>query len=281
MEDHLIIEARGLGMDYYSHKVFDILDDLMLFYGFLSDSSSSLDNSTIITGKISINYSIYSSIRGTVESIKILSYAGRLNDVFALLRKFEDAILTSLYINILTQEDLDKLINTNDSIMDIWDESIARTWTRETKSLWRDREIETVRNKIRNIDPKLDKLLKKSSNSFRQECNNNVHYNSWEVFAINDYDYIKYNKLGVELLDKIYQTIVNLFTYHFSFAYMQKPYLYSSSDYVDALDMGITPEIDSQYWVASIVQNVFDEYIKTNNEEVANYLIGKNLMQLM
>lgn len=280
MEDHLIIEARGLGMDYYSHEVFDVLDDLMAFYDFLSDTSFSMDNSTIVTGIVSINYNIYSSILGTIESIKILSYAGRLNDVFALLRKLEDAILTSLYINILVKEDLDKIVETDKSIVNIWDESIARTWTNETTSLWRNKEIETVKNRIGNIDPKLDKLLKKSTNSFRQECNNNVHYNSWDAFAKNDYNYIKGSRQGVILLGKVYQIILELFTYHFSFTYMQKPYLYSASDYVDALDMGITPEIDSQYWVASIVQNVFDEYIKKNNEEVAKYLIEKNVMNL-
>lgn len=278
MESHLTLEARGLGKDYYSHKVFDLLDDLMSFYDVLSDSSFSMDNSTIITGKISINYNIYSSILGTVESIKVLTFAGRLNDVFALLRKLDDAILTSLYINTLVKVDLDRVVETDDSIKDIWDDSIARLWVQQDTPLWKNNKIEEIRNQVEQIEPELKKLL--NSNSFRQECNNNVHYNSWSYFAINDYDFIKGRGLGVGLLDRIYQTLTTLFTYHFAFTYMYSPYLYSASNYVDALDMGLIPEIDSQYWVAPIVQDVFDKYIKTNNEKVAKYLIDKNLMKL-
>lgn len=136
MNDKLTIEARGLGIEYYNHKVFELLADLNDFYDFLSDSCCNTADGYLITGKFSVNSNIYSSIQGTIESIKILVFAGRLNDAFALTRKFEDAIYADLYTNILLQQDEHKIINPKESVKKIWDESIVRKWVLHRNILW-------------------------------------------------------------------------------------------------------------------------------------------------
>ena len=116
IDDTLKIEARGLSMEYYNHKVFDLLADLNYFYDFISDSCCNTGDGCMIAGKFSVNSNIYSSIQGTIESIKILVFAGRLNDAFALTRKLEDAIYTDLYTNILIKQDELKMVDPKEEI---------------------------------------------------------------------------------------------------------------------------------------------------------------------
>ena len=53
-----------------------------------------------------------------------------------------------------------------------------------------------------------------------------------------------------------------------------------SSDYIDNLDCGMTPEEDSQYWVAPYVQKMFDEIIKKERNDLAGIIKNKSCMQL-
>jgi hypothetical protein len=47
-----------------------------------------------------------------------------------------------------------------------------------------------------------------------------------------------------------------------------------ASDYIDYLDLGLTPEEGSQYLVAPFIQNIFDTEIKTKRIDL--YLEIKN-----
>lgn len=284
IDDTLKIEARGLSMEYYNHKVFDLLADLNYFYDFLSDSCCNTGDGCMIAGKFSVNSNIYSSIQGTIESIKILVFAGRLNDAFALTRKLEDAIYTDLYTNILIKQDELKMVDPKEEIKNIWDKSIVRKWVFHEEKLWGDKKktLSTIKVEIKKVDPELGNLfedMEKKSND-RQVCNNNVHYNSWETFAINDFHYLSGTRKGVRLLNDLYDIVLSLFVYHFSYTYIQRGFIYGSYDYINYLEEGLEPEPDSQYWVAQIVQDVFDKYIKTEYNAIAQHLINNGIMNL-
>ena len=53
-----------------------------------------------------------------------------------------------------------------------------------------------------------------------------------------------------------------------------------STDYIDNLDMGMTPEEDSQYWVAPFIQEIFDKWIKPKRKDIADEIKSKSLMKL-
>ena len=53
-----------------------------------------------------------------------------------------------------------------------------------------------------------------------------------------------------------------------------------SSDYVDALDCGVEPEPDSQYWVAPFVQSIFDEVISKYRPDIAQTIKQNTSMML-
>ena len=71
-----------------------------------------------------------------------------------------------------------------------------------------------------------------------------------------------------------------LVSMHFSFIYELHPEYFSSSDYCDCLEEGLTPEEGSQYWVAPIFNSFFSEIVYKYNSELGDYLISLNLMQL-
>lgn len=288
MDDKLTIEARGLGIKYYKHKIFELLEDLYDFYGFIASSSCDTADGLMITGRFSVGYHIYSSIQGTIESIKILIYAGRLNDVFALSRKYDDAILTALYITKLIKQGESKIIETEEDLNSILTNSLVREWSNKGKPLYW--QCDKPKKEIKNIDKYIWILLgfqtnnssscKEKEKSQRQKCNDNVHYNSLSVFTNNDYETLQQNNKGLILLDQLYDVLLQSFAMHFSYLYIMKPYIYGSNDYISSLEDGIQPEEGSERWVASIVQDVFDKYIKAEYKEAANYLIKMNLMEL-
>lgn len=275
------LEPRGFGNEYYNHKIFNFLDDVNLFYSFLSDRSADYFDGVLISGRYAFNGQVYNSIGGTIESIKVLSYCGRLNDVFALTRKLEDAILIDLYKTILLKKEEMKIVETDIPIKDILKDSVIRTWTRDTYKLFKYGDLEKIKSQIKSEDVILGDLLKlEEEDNFRTECNNNVHYNSWNNFRLNVHELHNVNKQGVKTLEIIYKIVCKIFVTHFSYTYIQHPEYYSSLDYVDDLDKGRKPIDGSQYWVTPIVQEVFDKYVKTEYNDVADYLVKMNLMEL-
>ena len=47
---------------------------------------------------------VYLSMHGTVESIKIVLLAGRINDAYALLRKYYDSVVINVYSNLYLKD---------------------------------------------------------------------------------------------------------------------------------------------------------------------------------
>ena len=53
-----------------------------------------------------------------------------------------------------------------------------------------------------------------------------------------------------------------------------------ASDYVDSLDMGLTPEENSEYFVAPFIQEIFDSEIKFRRPDLAEEIKKKTKMML-
>ena len=53
-----------------------------------------------------------------------------------------------------------------------------------------------------------------------------------------------------------------------------------SGDYLDSLDCGMTPEENSQYFVAPFIQEIFDSVIKKSRMDLAEEIINKTSMML-
>ena len=53
-----------------------------------------------------------------------------------------------------------------------------------------------------------------------------------------------------------------------------------SSDYADSMDLGLTPEEGSQYFVAPFIQETFDKVIKKNRMDLATEIKNNTAMML-
>ena len=85
--------------EYQKHHVFSELDKYIDFYESLSWSVSSF-GTTGTNAVINIDTYIFSSIKGTLESIQQILKNGRINDAYALLRKYHDSAIINIYSNL-------------------------------------------------------------------------------------------------------------------------------------------------------------------------------------
>ncbi|MEG1738300.1 MAG: hypothetical protein RRX93_07500 [Bacteroidales bacterium] len=281
------------GEKYSTHKVFELLNDLYDFYDFLQiNNSSSAKAAFCVKDMGDIDKVMFGSITGTITSIKTLLNIGSINDAFAIVRKYEDAVITNIYVDLLLDKEhlknMDCLMGDKEFVLGSLCDNQINKWVYDEKKLGEQNEFgiagfENVKelNGIFNLGVKTQKnsVSELAKFTLRQFCNNNVHYNALKYFLYNDKDISDMNDTRVKLLNKIHQAMSNIFIVHFSYMFVINPEYYNSSDYLDHLDCGQTPPDGSQNWVAPIVQSLYDKYIK-QKEDLCNYLKGCNWLEI-
>jgi hypothetical protein len=89
--------------EYNNHDVFSELECYIDFYKSLSWSVFSF--CSMGTNAIcNIDSYVYSSIQGTLESIRMILNNGRINDAYALLRKYFDSAIINVYSNLYLKD---------------------------------------------------------------------------------------------------------------------------------------------------------------------------------
>ena len=89
--------------EYTEHSVSSELEQYEHFYDRMSMSVMSFV--TMGTNAVlNIDTYAFSSIQGTIESIGATLSIGRINDAFALLRKYHDSVVINVYANLYLKE---------------------------------------------------------------------------------------------------------------------------------------------------------------------------------
>ena len=254
---------------YKDHPVFIQLSEYAEFYknlsfsifGFVTQGTKAICN---------IDSYVFSSIQGTLESIKDILMKGRINDAYALLRKYYDSAIINIYTNLYLHD--------NFNIEHFVVEKIDK-WIRGEEKL---PEYRIMSQYIRKSDKfsELNKLLYQDNRykDIRDRCNDHTHYNFFQNMLCNDNEIYLKNRL--QLLDVFTEDLRDIFILHFSYIFYLNDHYMMSSDYVDSLDCGMTPEEGSQYWVAPFVQKTFEKVIKGNRVDLAEKIKNKTAMQL-
>ena len=112
----------------------------------------------------------------------------------------------------------------------------------------------------------------------RERCNDNAHYNFYKNVLLNDDKIV--NPGREKAMRHLSEDISQLMIYHLSYLFYINEHYMMSSDYRDYLDVGETPPKDSQYWVATFIQNIFNDLIKTFRPDIANLIKDKTSMHL-
>jgi hypothetical protein len=112
----------------------------------------------------------------------------------------------------------------------------------------------------------------------RGRCNDHAHYNFYRNVLLNDNEiHLSYRGRA---LDEFAIDVRDVVVLHLAYLFCARQNYMMSSDYVDSLECGYTPEPDSQYWVAPFVQQAFDEILAANRPDVAATVRGQTSMRL-
>lgn len=258
-----------MDQEYQTHHVFSELDLYVAFYESLAHSAFQL-----VTGGTSaiwnIDSYVFSSIQGTLTSIRTILRDGRINDAYALLRKFYDSAIIMIYANLYLEEHygIENLI-----VKQIDD------WVKGKDCLPKYRVmVEYIRKSLR-VDPITQLLFSDSRYArLRERCNDHTHYNSFHNVLLNDPEICLPNR--DKALDDFAGDVRDVVILHAAFLFVVKQRYLASSDYIDSLDCGLTPEPGSQYWVAPFVQDLFDEIIVRYRPDVAATIRERICMDL-
>ena len=217
-----------------------------------------------VGARVMVNYNsyLYESLSGTISSIYDIVKKGHLNDACILLRAYFDTILTAVYIDVIRDEQFDVFNNFVVKEVDEWLQAKYRIPSvRKLLSIIKSNDKTKDVYIIVNKDDKLKK--------FRDMLDDCVHGNRYRFFLFNCSDI--YVEQREHFLNKIHKILLSLFTFHLSMLFSYNPHYLMASDYRDCLDLGLSPEPGSEYWIAPFAQEAFDKYIKPNRE-LANYI---------
>lgn len=254
---------------YQNHPVFSDMDRYIQFYESLALSVFHfVSMGTTAAGNID-SY-VFSSIKGTLMSIRTILRDGRINDAYALLRKYYDSAIITIYSNLYLEEHF--------SI----DNIIVREIDSWLKGKYRLPEYRVMSEYIRKsprVAP-ITRLLFADDRykRLRGRCNDHTHYNFYYHIVLNDAD--TYLPIRSKALDKFAMDVRDVVILHISYLFFAKEHYMASLDYSDSLECGISPEQDSQYWVAPFVQDMYDKILVQYRPDIAAIIRDNTSMHL-
>lgn len=254
---------------YQDHKIFEELNRYAEFYKDLAYSIfqyASLGAGSIFN---SDSY-VMSSMQGTLESIGMILKSGRINDAYALLRKFHDSSIINIYCAVYLKEHF--------SLENIVVEKI-HSWLTGKEAIPEFRVMSQYIEKSDLVRPVHELFNKDERYKFlRKRCNNHTHYNFYHHVLLNDNEiYLEKRKDWLDIMSK---DVLNLVILHLGYMFYHNWQYMMSSDYLDALECQMQPEEGSQYWVAPFVQSMFDEVITPARPDLTALIKKSSSMQL-
>jgi hypothetical protein len=250
--------------DYQKHVIFSLLKEVDSFYELLSFSIFGFVTFGI-GGGIGIESYFLSSVRGTVDSVYTTLKNGRINDSWSLLRKYLDSIV----INVYTVQYLDDHFSFEKMVVEK-----INDWIRGIEKL---PDVKTMSRYIldsKKLTPLNEHLLADGSVlNIRTRCNDHMHYNFYTYALLNDNEIFLKNRISE--LDQMYNDLKKVFAMHLAYMFYMSPHYMMSSDYRDAMDVGVMPEEGAEYFVAPFVQEAFSKFIDIPYPKVGS-LIKEN-----
>ncbi len=259
--------------DYLKHEVFLVLKDFINFYEHLSQNVFLFMSQGISgTGIFNIDSYIYYGTGGTLDSIRLVLEKGRINDAFALTRKYHDAVVMDIFKAFLIQEKYNPLDNKwTVKQIDEWAHSKGKMPKYEAM-------MKYIHRVSKNHGDPRDHFSVDRYTRIRNKCNNHQHHNSLSIMMFNDNAI--HNDNRIKELGQLSICIKDIFTLHFAYFFHLHPAYMSSSDYREYMDVGETPPEGCQNWVAPFIQTTFDKYIKTRMPQLASYIRESSCMEL-
>ena len=250
-----------------------------------------------------LNTYLIDSSAQTLRSIKLCCSIGSFSDANTLIRKLRDDLIQYAYILSITnsrksfiEDDLKKLKVDNpeefaNSFLNIR-MNIVLTDDEKAVSAW-------FSNKVSDLERPIKKKLEfqnyiktlKQNPSIAQVLGDYELQDYWEVLRRRLNDYVHNNGVkfsaqnSIQKNDKnleIHLKNINIRTSYISSFFliillMIDSTLISSTDYIDHLDCNLEPPEDSQYFIASFIQDFIDRKVNKLHPELKQYLKDNNI----
>ena len=229
-----------------SVKLHSIHHDLNEFIEFYDGLSFTVMNFLPLGTKALFNFDtyIYEAMKGTLESILVLVQNGRINDAYALLRKFFDISLINVYVNLYLKREytVDKFVVEK-----------VQNWLSGQEKI---PEYKVIRSYIASSELKYiqKELSKFPYREIRERCNDHMHYNFFNNLMMNTHVFGSEKNKKLDLFSKDIRYVVLL---NISYIFYLNPHYMSSGDIFDYLDSYSDIPEEMQYQVAPYIQNIF------------------------
>lgn len=265
------------------------IEDIWFVIMALSDSTfSSIEASIGKKGRYCLSCETMMSAMNTIETVDFCCYRGAYSDAYTLIRKYRDDMMQYLFVlNViknmqgLTEEEIAGIAIEPESLIKMIELDFQILISGERKSdadfameSWIYNDLETkeyseirkrffdtsrYKNFLMSADKSVDYVMKKYFNTIwkkeDRKLNNYVHGNGLKYLTDNyafQNDKKKKDRELIETLQNITDILLSLL------ALIDSVKMHSS-DYLDAIEMGIKPDEGSQYWVCSAVVEYMDK----------------------
>jgi hypothetical protein len=256
--------------EFTEHQVFTQLDDLSRFYSDLSFAVAGFVTMGTAPSLLNIDTYAFSSMSGSLESIKATLRRGRINDAYALVRKFFDSAMINVYCAAYLQAEfsIDNLLVEQ---IDSWISGKAGLPEyRQMAQYVRDAEALAPATSLLWADDRLKMV--------RKRCNDHTHYNFYAYVMLNDNEvHIPARASWLSRLDADLRAVVAM---HLTCILLINPQYMMASDYIDALECDLQPEEGSQYLVSPCVQQTLDLMLRQERPELYECLRSHTSMEL-
>lgn len=265
---YLGMSSQSLPKEYCDHKVFKQIVELEEFYSSLAFSTMRYISQGT-RAWINLDTYVFSSIEGTLESIRDILLKGRINDSYALLRKYYDSTIINIYSNLYLKDNfnLENFVVTQ-----------IENWRNGIDTIPEYRVLSQYIKKSEQLKPITDLLQHNKYKNIRDRCNDHTHYNFYHNILSNDNQIYFLDRL--KLLDAFSSDLEDIFIQHFAYLFYLNDHYMMSEDYIDSLDIGITPEECSQYEVAPFIQEMFTKVICAKRPDIGSVLKRDTEMRL-
>ena len=256
--------------EYYSHALFTSLERYMEFYEQLSDLIMGFTTNRVEKLFMNLDTYLYMSIRGTLDSIRMTVHEGHVNDGHALVRKYYDLVILSLYLDLYLNDSSDEDADAMNRI---------ENWLSGKERLPDFEHMKRQLKSSKRLEPIFRKLLETDGRykTIRDRSNNHMHHNFFQYILLNNRDRYIDRKHSLDLLN---DDVTDIFVLHLTCVFFTNEHYMRSSDYIDHLECGMTPNPDSIYWVAPFVQTIYDEVLNKRRPDVCAIIQQNTSMNL-
>lgn len=267
---------------YQSHSVHSNAKTIYGFYHAVGKSTVTF--ATLgLKGFIDLDRVICESMAETLDTISHALARGRINDAYALLRKYRDSITAHVYIILYLQNSFtDSVANPfHDFRVDFEKNKYIvqkiQDWVDSKEKL----PNYTYMIKYIYNEPFSNEFWKLMNKDYYvtlgKRCNDQLHINFYGSFFQNIPDYL-YDR--TPLLDLFCKDLEALFIWHFTYILVFSGHLVMASDHLDYLESGQTPPENSQYWVAPFALDTYNVTIRKKFPRLDNLIQDHTYMYL-